>query len=348
MLSTYQELYDFGDNFLSPSLTVYLQSVLDSSSGKRIVCLAREGWLFKQLLERLSIEGIAKYQYQPVYLQVSRTLMSHILITEPTALDIIFNSTFNGSVQDLLINRFCLTKEEVFEIFSKADLNREVILPQDSELIKEILLSKKAPLDQLTSKMRNDYLNYLDTLGICDSNIPILFLDLGYSGTIQKLLTYMIGRNTDGLYYIAKNAGEKRVGENIAGIYGAFYENVSWESDVTMLDRSMFLEILLTANHGQVQGIYQLNDKSFKFSYGKLANTQLYIQDLKAIVEGAIDGTVKNFHNGITFTNEEVADIYEVYVTKAGAIPRSIRPLFTFDDNYTGNGVVNALDFFSI
>ncbi len=58
-------------------------------------------------------------------------------------------------------------------------------------------------------------------------------------------------------------------------------------------------------------------------------------------MQGAIDGVEESFRNGIEYSVEEVEAIYAGFALSPSAIPSAAFHLFSIDDDFSGNGVIN-------
>lgn len=347
MKETYTALREFGAVFLGPALSVYLRAVEKQAAGKLSVCLAREGWLIHRLVEHLRQEGLMRLAHGPVYLQVSRTLLFRATLGEQMPGDAALQMDFQGTVRELLMKRFGLQMHEADDCLPREILDLGLTLPDQAEEVGQWLSPYAARLQQRVAPTRSAVYHYFEEQGLCGELTPLM-LDVGYSGTIQKLCTHLVGRETDGLYFIANNAGKQRVGNQNINMAGVFRENVGWQENYTMLERSLFLECMMTAPHGQVVDIQQTRQGDYLFFHGREASSQRYYQNLEAVFEGAKGAVTEAFRHGITYSVEEVEALYEVFTTQPGAIPQAVRHLFTADDDITGNGMANPFHIFGI
>lgn len=346
MKETYTALREFGAAFLGPALTMYARAVEENGSGRLPVCLAREGWLIHKLLTRLESEGLVEFDHSPIYLKVSRTLLFRAMVGEPDIWPLAMKGSFSGSVLELLMKRFGFQMHEVFACLPPELLNFTLQLPEDAEKVSEWLEPHTERLNEQVKYTRLALKEYFSRSGMYDRDLMPMMLDLGYSGTIQKLCTRLLERDTDGLYFIATQAGKTEVNGRTATLKGVFREGVEWKEGYTMLERSLYFECLMTAPHGQVVDILETNDGNLIFSHGREASSQRYYQDLEAILDGAIDSVVDAMHKDISYTTEEVEDLFDVFSTRPGALPQASWHLFTADDDISGNGMVNPLQIF--
>jgi len=347
MKETYTALKEFGAAFLGPALTAYSRAVEKEAAGKLPVCLAREGWLLHQLLTHLHAEGLIQLGQAPVYLKVSRTLLFRATLGERATWDIALNMEFQGTLLELLIKRFGLQLYEAYACLPAEVLGFELTLPDQADTVREWLNPHAERLMRQVEPTRQAVHCYFQEQGLMGEAMPLM-LDIGYSGSIQKLCTRFIERETTGLYFIANKPGKQQVGDQVASMKGVFREGVGWKENYTMLERSLLLECLMTAPHGQVVDIRQRQDGSHLFFYGREASSQRYYQNLAAVLEGAKEAVTEAFRNEVTYSIEEVEALYEVFATRPGAIPRAAWHLFTADDDITGNGMVNPLQIFGI
>lgn len=350
MKSGYYALHEFGSAFLGPAFNSYSRAVHDlvgTGGGKVPVCLAREGWSIHRLLTR-TVTAFDSVLPTPVYLKVSRTILFKSLLGEEIIYASALKNDFQGSLLNLLIKRFGLTFDEVFQRFSPEVFSSGVSLPDDKEKVEGLLRSVEQSLRDLVAPTRAALVSYLRSLGLDQVGVTAVMLDLGYSGTIQKLITYLLQKDTEGLYFIASKSGRTDVGDNAANMSGVFFNDVSWGEDCTMLERSLFFESLMTAPHGQVVDIREMADGHFEFLYGRETSTQHYFQDLKAVIDGGISAAKEGVQNGVKYTPEEVSALYTVFAKTPGAIPAAVSHLFNVEDDFSGNGIVDAKQMFRI
>lgn len=347
MKETYIALKEFGASFLGPALTSYIRAVEKRAVGRVPVCLAREGWLIHELLTHLHSEGLIQLEREPVYLKVSRTVLFRVTLGQPLTWDIALNIGFKGTLLELLMKRFGFQMSEAYACFPAEVLSFELSLPDQHDEVYQWLAPHAERLKQQVEPTRQAMHHYFRAQGLMDDVTPLM-LDIGYSGSIQKLCTALIERETEGLYFIANMPGAQQVANSFATMNGVFREGVSWDENYTMLERSLFLECLMTAPHGQVVDIRQRLDGNYEFFYGREVSSQRYYQNLYAVLEGAKEAVTEAIRYGVTYSNEEVEALYEVFSTRSGAIPQAAWHLFTADDDITGNGMVNPLQIFGV
>lgn len=347
MKNTRQALREFGASFMGPAFLVYAKAVEAQGAGRVPVCLAREGWCFERLLTQLQARNLVTFEHSPRYLKVSRTLLFRANLGEAFLWPLALGNDFEGGMLDLMRKRFGLQMHEAFSVLPAELLQMHVKLPVQQDDVVTWLTPHLERLKALVAPTRQGVMAYLKALGLTDGAAPVM-LDLGYSGTIQKLLTRMLQRETFGLYYVATKPGKSLQGGATANLAGVFREGVSWGDGYQMLDRSLLFESLMTAPHGQVVDVRQDSDGGFEFCYGRQAATQRHFQDMQEVFDGAIEQVAEWLAAGVSFTPEEVEQMYENFATRQGAIPQCAWHLFFVDDDFSGNGILNPLVLFNI
>lgn len=345
---TYKALFDFGYAFLSPILNRYMREVALACKHSRAICLAREGWAINELLIHLRNKGLVELEYAPTYLKVSRTLLFRSLLGTPDVWDMALSSKFSGSLAQLLNKRFGLQLHEIYQLLPEELLGQFVNLPADTENLIATLTPFNNRFTEHVAPTREALTAYFQAENLYSVQPGITLLDLGYAGTIQKLITILLNRDTDGLYFIANSAGRNPIGTNTATMKGVFRENVKWADGYLMLERSLLLESLLTAPHGQVLDIRQKSDNSIDFYYGRSAAPQRHFQDLKTVIDGAIQGVEEGFSTGVDFTVQEIDSLFRGFAVSPSAIPKTLFHLFDIDDEFSGNGMLNSANHFGL
>jgi hypothetical protein len=338
----------FGVTFMGPVLS-FLSRALEQNTSKDapLYFLAREGyWLEKAYRQHL--QGVGE-QRESHYLLVSRAFLFKIMIGDERSYAYSLKSDFQSSFYHLMRTRFLLSDREIKSIFSPAVYEKKVTLPLDKKRVINTLKNSLEGIEATINPIKEAYLAYLTSLGVTQQ-ATLNLVDLGYSGTIQSLLGLLLNTDTHGHYLIASNPGEHAIGTNTATMVGYLKEGVKMGEGYLPLDRSMFLESLLTSPSGQFRSIRAnvLSPDKFDFYYGRKVTAQRHFYELEQIIHGA---TQLCFHNGqhdIRFSAEEIERLLNSFLSKPNLVPRIAQHLFDIDDDVTGNGTVNALQFFGL
>jgi len=340
-------LREFGFNFCGPILYTYLSAVNNyvKQSPAKIYCLAREGYILQKGLH------VVNSELQPTYLYASRTFLFRISLSHKDSWEFSLGHGFEGKLGDFFVSRFGFTFEQVKQFVDQDKLDDEVTIPEDREQIETILTSQSDIIEAIIKPTRSAYIKYLATIGLTsDTAAQSLFLDVGYSGTIQKLLSILLKSNTNGYYFITTDSSKTQAGDFTANLNYVFKDKVKMGGGYFMLDRSMFLESLFTSPDGQFIDIMEspVSSDDFHFCFGKRNYTQHHFEKLNLIFEGALNAIAQFKEHGITFDISEIEFLYEQYVSKRNMLPSASWPLFEFDDAISGFGNVNSMQFFGI
>ena len=340
-------LKEFGFNFCGPVIHTYLTAVNDyiKATPSNVYCLAREGYLLQKGLQLPNPES------RPVYLYAPRTFLFRIALGNKESWTFSLGHSYTGKLGDFFVSRYGFTLEQVKQFVAEDALDESISTPDDKDKIEHILSNKSEVIESIIKPSRETYLAYLASIGLTSKTASqALFLDVGYSGTIQKLLSILLQSNTSGYYFITTDSSNTQVGKYIADLNFVFKDKVKMGGGYTMLDRSMFLESLFTSPDGQFVDILEspLPDKPFHFCFGKRNYTQHHFEKLNLIFEGALDAIEHFMATDINFEISEVEFLYEQYVSKRNLLPSASWPLFEFDDAISGFGNVNSMQFFGL
>ncbi|MFT8663106.1 hypothetical protein [Zymomonas mobilis] len=342
---SYQQLMDFGYSFLGPIIGTYLQNVENKYKNFTPICLAREGWSFFYIINKLQKSGFLNNLKHPIYLKVSRGFLLKCLSGDITIWEKIFSNNFSGTLSDFLINRLCFTYNDICMCFDKKLLSLKINLPEDRDKLKNIFYSHLDFFSRKSSDTLSSFKTYINTLKVFNNNQNVM-LDIGYSGTIQSLLTSILDKDTYGEYFVTTAPNKQYINKNCIHINGSFAENVSWGNGCLMLDRSLILESILTAPHGQIRDIYITQDNKIEFMYGNNVNSQIFFQDLLGIIDGAYSCIYETFSNNIRYNLDEIHNIFNIFTKYS--IPENLSHLFDVDDSFSGNAILNAKRFYSL
>lgn len=314
--------------------------------------LAREGYWLERAFKRFCKGSSIKAQSE--YLLASRAFLFKLLLDDERSFAYSLKSGFKGTFSELLQSRFILNRNEITRVFAPSLLAKIIDLKTDKQNVIDELNAHKAELSLLLAPTKKAYLAYLEQLGVTKQQ-TVHIVDLGYSGTIQSLLGILLNKNTHGHYLIASNPGVHTIEGCKATMKGYLKEGVKIGDGYLPLDRSMFLEALLTAPNGQFRDIRfntlnkdPENLKQFDFYYGRKVASQKYFYLVEQVMAGALNYVEHAAKHNITFTKSELEMLLNSYLSKPHMIPQSLTKIFDIDDDVTGNGTVNALQFFGL
>lgn len=340
-------LKEFGYNFCGPLLHTYLSKVLASldKAPKRVYCLAREGYILQKGLE------VINPQLETHYLYASRTFLFRIMLTDQESWPLSLGHGYEGSIRDFFMARFGFTLEQVNQIIPEDELDKEIVVPADMPKLETLVTNNLEIIQSIVEPTKKAYLKYLASVQLTKETAEqAILLDVGYSGTIQKLLSLLLKSDTSGIYFITTDSSKTAAGDYKANLNFVFKDKVKMGSGYTMLDRSMFMESLFTSPDGQFIDILEspLKEGDFMLSFGKRNFTQHHFEKLSLVFEGALEAIAHFNRHNVEFSVEEIEFLYAQYVSKRNLLPRSTWPLFEFDDAISGFGNVNSMQFFGL
>ena len=341
-------LQQLGATLIAPVFTFLNQELSKAVNTKApLFFLAREGyWFSRAYSDYCNATGVTD---NGQYMLVSRAFLFKVGLTEPKTFPYSLNFKFDGTLYELMRSRFMLSDVSLKSIFTDKQQAQHFTLPKDIEKVSTLLVQKQVKLKPVIEPTSVAYRQYLSSIGFFDVE-TVNVVDLGYSGTIQTLLSILFNKNTKGHYLIASKPGEHIVEKQKVTMVGYLKEGEKMGGGYIPLDRSMFLESLLTAPVGQFQDIRlsPLPDNTFDIYYGRKVVSQHQFHLLELVCKGAIKQMNQYIEDGVSFSAEEVETLYITYVTKKGMLPKHSWSLFTIDDDIASEGTVNGLDFFGL
>lgn len=206
------DAYQFGYNFIAPAVLNYILWIIaeaDKNKAKKVLFLAREGYLFKKVYDILT-RGYAE-KVESEYLYVSRRALSFACIEDDKDIEKILEINYEGSLSNLLKERFGILLDRDLDI--KLPDNKGRVLKAIEEYREEIIAKAE--------KDRKNYLAYLEGAINVKPEEAVIVSDIGYSGTIQYYLSRLSKRSYDGRY-MATDEKKKPLaieGNTIVGYY---------------------------------------------------------------------------------------------------------------------------------
>ena len=334
--------YDLGYAIIGPIVADYiiwtLKNIIKNKNDK-ILFLAREGYLLKQVYEILCSELEDVKEVQAVYLYASRRAMSVCNIKSEKEIRELLNIYYEGSLVDLLYSRFGITTDKVKEDF-------EVVLPADGEIVyKEI---KNIIPDILeNAKIENErYLKYFNEQVKDSKNMAVS--DIGYAGTIQYYLSAITDKSYDGYYFATDN---KKMALKIPKntMTGRYIENeeIQQTSKSYIYRYSLMLETLLTSNDNQfikfdshLKPVFRDKDDGISKDFIREVHKGAvdYTKDIAPLLEDIIlsDNTNKNIYEELLRLSVE-----------EDLLSEELKKQFILEDNFCKKNVTDVFKSFN-
>lgn len=341
-------LKNFGAAFLGPVFASFYSSlrkeIQKNSKLQQIFFLSREGYFLELAFKRL-LQSPEERKIKTSYLICSRTLLFKLILAYPDQWESTLGHPYRGRMADFFKNRYAFTDAEISAIKAQSRTYQEVesmefVLETNKHLILAILQEAKEVILSIVKPKLQAYSSYLQTMDF-GSTDETHIVDIGFSGTIQKLLYQINKTRLVGHYFVTTNKAQN---QNKLIFNGHIAANV--ESDTEpLLVRSLYMESLLTAPHGQTIDIGQEDDQIF-FSFGKQTTAQHHFHELRLIIEGAIQYASSAMKNGAVMSRAQLSNYYGAFVKHKGNFPLITQKLFDIDDSISGFGTINPIKIF--
>ena len=200
-------------------------------------------------------------------------------------------------------------------------------------------------MSHVASEQEN-YNKYITNLGGNFDKVGLT--DMGYSGTIQYHLQRLLQKKFTG-YYFATTATNRFGEEAHDRIRGCFAENDDYLTTKSAVYKyHLLFESILTAPDAQLQHF----DATGKPIFGEPEPGQIHFDDILEIQEGIKDfcrDVLEMFGDIILRVpiDKDFVDAWVDSFVKDGYIlPKRLRRIFDFDDEYCNALHGNALDFY--
>ena len=342
------ELKEFGYTFLGPALALLFQEINKNLSETTVpIFLAREGFALKNIYSELMKENLLLYKPFPVYLKVSRQVLYKRILLRPDLNKIIWES-YEGKTN---LKEFLMHKCQIDETFLNQKIPREALeasydLPKEIDKLNKAI-SKNSEELNIAIKEDNENIDlYLKTFELNKERRSPLFIDIGYSGTAQKILSSILNIPSKGVYLITTGKEKEKINNNELEMIGSLRNNVQFSSGYVPLVRSLLLEALLTADTGQVVKILKTPNECFDFIYGITTTNQSLFHLCKTVQLGAQQCVIDCFKNRLNWKKHQVEKILETNLSKK-LIPKSLCQLFEIDDMFHSSSVLNSFEIFT-
>lgn len=341
-------LKNFGAAFLGPVFASFYSSlrkeIQKNSKLQQIFFLSREGYFLELAFKRL-LQSPEERKIKTSYLICSRTLLFKLILAYPDQWESTLGHPYRGRMADFFKNRYAFTDAEISAIKAQSRTYQEVesmefVLGTNKHLILAILQeAKEVILSTVTPKLHaySSYLQIMDFGSTDETHI----VDIGFSGTIQKLLHQISKTNLIGHYFLTT---KKAQNQNNLTFNGHIAENIAPGTE-PLLERSLYMESMLTAPHGQTIDIGQEANQIF-FCFGKQTTAQYHFNELSLVIEGAIQYASSAMKNGDVMSPAELSNYYGTFVKHKSSFPSITRKLFDIDDSISGFGIINPIKIF--
>lgn len=338
---------NFGAALLGPLFLNFFRSLrtyIKTEGISTLFFLSREGWYLQYAFDCLCRAGKMPAA-KSTYLLASRNFLFKLGLGSSDVRQIALSTPYSGLVKAFLRDRLGLTSEEIESINSlSADhhnvLNTYLDLPIDIAAIDQFLEVTYEHLKPAIDRKKKIYLTYLQQVGFLDENQKIPHLvDIGYSGTIQRCLYNITTHSSVGHYFFTTDKAHQ---DPTLRAIGHLLSHINFGSGNPLIDKSLYLEALLTAPHGRVIDI-RSDDQKIEFVPDFHSFSLARSVYLDEIIRGAIGYVIDNIDSPFSLTSDDVGNIYAALIQSARTRASEFSHLFELDDFINGNGEVNVI-----
>lgn len=337
-------LRNFGEALLGPLILMFFQRLEKANfdGAKKIFFFGREGFFLTKAYDEL-IKKRKGTSLEAVYLNISRRFLFKLCLCRSEMVSMSLERSYTGSVEDFLEDRYGFSAQEVeilSPIFHRCGVF-SLALPVDAKMIEGIIFENRAIFEKIVLPKYLAYKDYLRNQGLFDTN-TVNCLDLGYSGTTQKILGRLFEFSTIGHYFFTTENAVDTEKEKYIG-YILHRDKIS--SGNALIERSSYVEAVLTAPVGTLLDIKR-NENSIEFVYDKKMRPQIYFDAIENMAEGAIEYAVKNFDYKNPMDYAELHNYYTNFVNSRNNFPQRVQDILEMDDAISGIDNLNPVKYF--
>lgn len=339
----FNKLYDIGYCVIGPIVSDYLMWVIRDAKRKEInklFMLAREGYLFNCIYNIMKENCDNAIKIPSEYLYASRRATMMASIENTNDIKEALNVYYEGSLKDLLKNRFGL-EDNITAIASIKDM--EIHLPGDAAIVLKKIESICDLILKRAKYERDNYLGYINSIMGKENNAV---LDIGYSGSIQYYLSKFTGKQFVGYYFATDN---KKLAKKISGneMKGRYIEDdeIQPMSKSYIHRYSLLLETILTSPDNQLCYI----GDDFKPVFKKEEKSAVSKKVIEEIHRGAVE-FARDFFSTIKdlfIYSENNRNIYEEILritVEENIVSDEIKEIFRLEDDFCTNKSINVFD----
>jgi len=336
--------YSFGYTALAPFFYMFINSVYQKFSDKRIFFLARDGYFMEKAFEHFVETKALKPAGKVEYLQISRrAMLGAVLKTKENLANMILNlGNYEGMFSAMIYSRVGLDKKFLIESGIE---DFKIENEEGLEKAYELLVAHIELINVHAKDEHEAYLNYLQSIGFFEEHEDIL-IDLGYSGTIQNYLHQLSGEKLVGEYFVTTKKVSNIEDENNI-LQGYFADKIDPADNTNIVYKyALVLEAFLTSDKGQlicfkeeagqVQPQYKEKSESIKIQEQMMEGIRDYITALSIVPAEFVE-----------IDNDRLKAIslfsYE-YMIKNRLLDTDVLSILHLEDEFTGNKALNIMN----
>jgi FMN phosphatase YigB (HAD superfamily) len=322
----------------------------------RLMFVAREGWLMREVFERL--RGPADSAPESGYLVLSRRAVSVAAIrSRDDVLDVARTAWLPGTLHDFLLRRFGINlRDSEIEELCAAGLweaqRRVAVVSGRIDALVPVLDALMERILAQAAEERAALLAYLDHSGVGDDTALV---DVGYAATSQARLCELTGRRVHGYYLVTRNVAADVRSRHGVIASACFAQDVATPEDSPLLRYCLGLELMLGADDAQVSRYRLEADGRPAPEFQALTVEELAGAPMRAEIRAGVMDFVDDWLDAqrrigvpLRLDHAQVVDFFRDFWEGIGATERALLADIAGDDHYCGRGVVRIDDLFGV
>jgi len=339
---------DLGYVLFGPLLFGFVKHILVEGKKNNIKVfyfLSRDGWIIKQAYDLLT--KYDKNAPQSKYLYTSRkAYLLGTIDSEETFLKTLDTPFSPTSIRFILERRYKVTdidfiSHEMLEQCGLDDIDQIVHPIHQLVYLKELFKRIYPYLEEHFMNMRLGCISYLTSEGLFGKKKKAV-VDIGYAGSIQKIMIGLGAKNLNGYYFLTHSKAEKLEVEDNVIVNGYLAQRIDHQdtnndyTNYVFLFETIFSHISASLSHfsfdknihklifEQSRSSYRRKDTITSFQYGALD----FIKDILVIYKG-------NFKE-IYYSTDVSSKVIYSFLKKPSYLDAKIFENIEFDDSFSG------------
>jgi FMN phosphatase YigB (HAD superfamily)/tetratricopeptide (TPR) repeat protein len=345
--SDFQKLEDYAILSLGPLLNTYFSQLVrrcEKEGRTHIGFISREGVFLQKAFELFC--GARNIKIRSVHIPASRVFLTKLLL-DKTGTEVLEKMSFQGPISRLISDKLAIDETAWVDCpDAVAWLNTEIDLPKDTDQLRAIWSKVSDLVAPRISEKRRAYKKYLEKLGVGRAT---LLADVGYSGSLQSLLSWIMEIPLDG-HYIISTSEQKKLRPEYTGSLHALFPNAGlFNRGNPLLDHSLILEIMMSANHGQLDDAHPTSDDEIAFIYGPKGRAQFVFPIFQTLQTAVIEYLSETSNVDLQLLTDEEHTVWlRKFIKRLLGLPRMAPRVLVrhsdADDRINGLGFVNPWD----
>lgn len=254
---------------LFDEFVLWLTERIRNNGVGQLLLPSRDGFLIKQMLIQSK-----KSFFDAIYFKASRRAVSVAAIQAEEDILLLASRGFQGNHGDLLVQRFGVQPRENDE---RKNLSTKGVPTED---IEAYVLSYKDEIIQHAKTERENYLAYLESVGLMNGKKQAIF-DFVASGTVQYYLQKLLDKKMQGIYFATMNHPNEKyqLDDCIVSAYGNIQ---AYSTDSQVGKHYLFLETIMVDGYPTLKCVKNGN---FVYESGKSTDYSVIQGVQKGILE---------------------------------------------------------------